>query len=136
MSELTKFLFEGLPVRGMLVRIESGWREMLARREAAGGYPEPVRVLLGEVTAGMPVLPTVPAGTAVRIMTGAPMPPGADAVVPIEEAEEADGRVLLAEARRGAHVRAAAHDTRVGDEVLVAGELAWVRPDQAWRVRA
>ena len=51
MSELTKFIFEGLPVRGMLVRLETGWQEMLARREASGGYPQPVRVLLGEMTA-------------------------------------------------------------------------------------
>ncbi|MGC4077683.1 MAG: Hsp33 family molecular chaperone HslO [Rubrivivax sp.] len=51
MSDLTKFLFEGLPVRGMLVRLGDGWREMLARRQAAGGYPRPVRELLGEISA-------------------------------------------------------------------------------------
>jgi len=51
MSDLTKFLFEGLPVRGMLVRLGEGWREMLARRQAAGGYPRPVRELLGEISA-------------------------------------------------------------------------------------
>jgi molybdopterin molybdotransferase len=79
--------------------------------------------MIGEVTAGMAALPSVAAGTAVRIMTGAPMPPGADAVVPIEEAEEADGTVELAEARPGAHVRSAAHDTRAGDEICVPGEL-------------
>lgn len=78
----------------------------------------------GEVTAGMASPPTVVAGTTVRIMTGAPLPPGADAVVPVEQAsEEADGRVALAEARPGAHVRTAGHDTRAGDEVCVAGEL-------------
>lgn len=84
--------------------------------------------LVGEVTAGMASLPTVTSGTAVRIMTGAPVPPGADAVVPVEEAseeasEEADGRVTLAAARPGAHVRTAGHDTRTGDDVVVAGEL-------------
>jgi molybdopterin molybdotransferase len=79
--------------------------------------------LVGEVTAGMASLPTVGAGTAVRIMTGAPMPPGADAVVPIEEAEETGDSVELAAARPGAHVRTAAHDTRAGDEVCVGGEL-------------
>jgi molecular chaperone Hsp33 len=51
MSELTKFLFEGLPVRGMLVRLTDSWREVLRRREAAGGYPAPVRELLGEMAA-------------------------------------------------------------------------------------
>ncbi|MDP4299886.1 Hsp33 family molecular chaperone HslO [Leptothrix discophora] len=49
-GELHKFLFEGLPVRGILVRLTGAWTEMLARREAAGGYPEPVRRLLGEMS--------------------------------------------------------------------------------------
>ncbi|GIX23625.1 MAG: Hsp33 family molecular chaperone HslO [Caldimonas manganoxidans] len=51
MSALHKFLFEGLPVRGMLVRLTDAWTDMLRRREAVGGYPEPVRRLLGEMTA-------------------------------------------------------------------------------------
>ncbi len=50
-GELRKFLFEGLPVRGMLVRLTGTWREMLTRRSAAGGYPEPVTRLLGEMSA-------------------------------------------------------------------------------------
>lgn len=51
MSELHKFIFEGLPVRGMLVRLTGAWTELLQRREKAGGYPEPVRDLLGEMAA-------------------------------------------------------------------------------------
>lgn len=51
MSELHKFLFEGLPVRGMLVRLTDAWVDLLKRREAAGGYPAPVRALLGEMAA-------------------------------------------------------------------------------------
>jgi len=51
MSQLHKFLFEGLPVRGMLVRLTDAWTDMLRRREATGGYPEPVRQLLGEMAA-------------------------------------------------------------------------------------
>ena len=51
MSELTKFLFEGLPVRGMLVRLTESWQEVLRRRETAGRYPQPVRELLGEMAA-------------------------------------------------------------------------------------
>ena len=50
-GELHKFIFEGLPVRGMLVRLTGAWTDMLARRQAAGGYPEPVRRLLGEMSA-------------------------------------------------------------------------------------
>lgn len=52
MSELHKFLFEGLPVRGMLVRLTDSWREILARRDKAGdAFPAPVRALLGEMAA-------------------------------------------------------------------------------------
>ena len=51
MSELHKFIFDGLPVRGMVVRLTDSWQEILKRRESAGGYPEPVMHLLGEMAA-------------------------------------------------------------------------------------
>jgi carbonic anhydrase/acetyltransferase-like protein (isoleucine patch superfamily) len=52
-DELHKFLFEGLPVRGMLVRLTDSWREVLRRRQASdgGAFPAPVRTLLGEMAA-------------------------------------------------------------------------------------
>jgi molecular chaperone Hsp33 len=54
MSQLHKFLFEGLPVRGILVQLTDVWQEILRRRAEnldTGAYPEPVRHLLGEMTA-------------------------------------------------------------------------------------
>lgn len=51
MSELHKFLFEGLPVRGMLVRLTDGWQEALRRRESASPFDAPLRRLLGEMSA-------------------------------------------------------------------------------------
>ena len=54
MSELHKFIFEGLPVRGILVRLTGAWTETLQRRAAnthTGAYPEPVQQLLGELLA-------------------------------------------------------------------------------------
>lgn len=51
MSELHKFLFEGLPVRGMLVRLTDSWREVLARRETVGAHPPELRELLGQMAA-------------------------------------------------------------------------------------
>lgn len=54
MSELHKFLFDGVPVRGILVRLTDAWTEILRRRTAnttTGPYPEPVRNLLGEMLA-------------------------------------------------------------------------------------
>lgn len=53
-SELHKFIFEGLPVRGMIVRVTDAWTEILRRRAAnpnAGAYAQPVQQLLGEMVA-------------------------------------------------------------------------------------
>ena len=50
MGELHRFMFEGLPVRGALVRLGDGWREMLAAR-AGAPFPAPVRELLGQMAA-------------------------------------------------------------------------------------
>jgi molecular chaperone Hsp33 len=51
MTQLHKFLFEGLPVRGMLVQLQAPWRELLARRDGERAYPEPVQALLGQMCA-------------------------------------------------------------------------------------
>ena len=51
MSSLTKFLFEGQPVRGMLVRLDGAWQEVLRRRQTVGEHAPEVRVLLGEMAA-------------------------------------------------------------------------------------
>ena len=54
MSELHKFLFDGLPVRGMIVRLTDAWTEVLDRRgsnQSTGPYPPAVRDVLGEMTA-------------------------------------------------------------------------------------
>jgi molybdopterin molybdotransferase len=81
--------------------------------------------LAGEVVAGPGELPAVEPGTAVRIMTGAPIPPGADTVVPLEDATEGDGTVTIPEpVLSGRHIRAAAHDTRAGDEICLTGALS------------
>jgi len=57
MAELHKFIFDGLPVRGLLVRLTGSWREVLARRSGSGegqagdAFAPPVRALLGEMAA-------------------------------------------------------------------------------------
>ncbi len=54
MSEIHKFIFEGLPVRGAVVRLTDAWIEILRRRASNtthGAYPPPVQALLGEMTA-------------------------------------------------------------------------------------
>lgn len=80
--------------------------------------------IIGESAAGSDRLPQLEPGTAVRISTGAPIPPGADAVVPLEEATDAGGEVAVsAAAPAGRHVRAAGHDTRAGDEITLPAQL-------------
>lgn len=54
MSELHKFLFDGLPVRGAIVRVTDAWQEILKHRAnntETGAYPVPVQSLLGEMVA-------------------------------------------------------------------------------------
>lgn len=59
MSELHKFIFEGLPVRGQLVLLTDAWQEVLHRRAAnaqTGAYAPPVAELLGQMTAAAVLL--------------------------------------------------------------------------------
>jgi len=70
---------------------------------------------------------TISPGQALRIMTGAPMPAGADTVVPQELAELDGEEVLLAPVRAGANVRACGEDVRAGAVVLQRGAV--LRPE-------
>jgi molybdenum cofactor synthesis domain-containing protein len=86
----------------------------------------PVRLrVVGELPAGR--APTVPVGPgeAIRIMTGAPIPDGADAIVMVERTarDGEDGVRIEAEAAPGDHVRAAGGDLRSGDAVFDAGTV-------------
>lgn len=86
----------------------------------------PVRLwVAGTIAAGDAPDVEVAAGTAVRIMTGAPVPPGADAIVMVERSGRmGDHEVDLTEAVPvGRHVRAAGDDVQAGQEVLAAGTL-------------
>jgi molecular chaperone Hsp33 len=51
MSQLHKFLFDGQPVRGMLVQLTESWQEVLRRRSLAGAFAPEVRRLVGEMAA-------------------------------------------------------------------------------------
>jgi molybdopterin molybdotransferase len=78
--------------------------------------------VVGTVTAGAMPARDVRGGEAVRIFTGAPLPAGADAVIPQEDTEASDGHVTLKSAvETGAYVRPRGEDLRVGDTVLSSG---------------
>ena len=78
--------------------------------------------LIGEIAAGASSLPNVEAGATARIMTGAPLPPGADAVAPLEVVQEVGDEVRMPAVASGAFVRRAGHDTRAGDSFELPAE--------------
>ena len=107
---------------------------------SVAGASEDVPVVLrvtGSIAAGQLPTNTVVPGTAVRIMTGAPVPPGADAVVPFEETDEIDRRNSGAgmeqigvriEVALGSDIRPAGQDVRRGTMVLAKGTV--LRPSE------
>ncbi|MHB0875675.1 MAG: molybdopterin molybdotransferase MoeA [Anaerolineae bacterium] len=101
------------------------WRDVCDATEDA-----PVRLrVAGEVAAGRLPDTSVGPGRALRIMTGAVLPQGADTVVRFEDTTAADGTVAIVRApRAGANVRAAGEDVRRGEVVLAAGTV--VRPQE------
>ena len=85
---------------------------------------EAVLPIAGYQTAGGRDASSVPPGGAVRIMTGSPIPEGCDAVVPFEEAEEADGSVHVpGPVRPRQHIRFRGEDVRSGALVLPDGTV-------------
>ncbi|NEW41191.1 molybdopterin molybdotransferase MoeA [Nocardia cyriacigeorgica] len=78
--------------------------------------------LSGVVAAGDPGLEPLAPGTARKVMTGAPIPPGADCVVPVEDAGGEAGSVTIERGRsRGEYVREPGTDVRAGEELVGAG---------------
>jgi molybdopterin molybdotransferase len=77
--------------------------------------------VVGESRAGHPFGARMEAGSAVRISTGAVVPEGADAVVPVERTEDAGERVRVPDTDPGANVRYAGEDVRAGEVVIRAG---------------
>jgi molybdopterin molybdotransferase len=98
---------------------------------AMDGYalrtPQPAGAVLPvvyEVPAGGRAPRPLAAGEAARILTGAPLPPEADAVVRQEDTDREGPRVRLRVAPRpGEHVRPAGEDVRAGETVLAAGNV-------------
>jgi molybdopterin molybdotransferase len=96
----------------------------------AGDYDPIVLRVAGEALPGRPFDGVLGPGEAVRIMTGAPLPDGADAVAPAETCEERDGRVAVREAVPPLrHVGERGEDIRAGELVLRAGRR--LRPQDA-----
>jgi molybdopterin molybdotransferase len=79
-------------------------------------------VITGYIPAGGTASVDVAPGCAVKIMTGAPIPAGCDAVIPFEETQEADGHVVAkGQVAVRQHIRFRAEDVREGDVILPEG---------------
>jgi len=105
---------------------------------ATDEYPS-VLTVVGDIAAGAGDLPKVGPGQAARIMTGAPVPPGAESVAPVEwtdggtgtgQAADTMGAAIENEEVRvlrpvgeGAHIRRRGSDVAVGDQLLTAGTV-------------
>ncbi len=116
----------------------SGMDGYAVRREdivgASEASPRSLQVI-GLIAAGQTPEQMVPPGAAIRIMTGAPVPEGADTVVPFEETDEMRRRAagqplteiaIQSDLPLGCNVRPAGEDVKSGDMVLEAGTV--VRP--------
>jgi molybdopterin molybdotransferase len=98
--------------------------------DITGATPEaPVTLpVVGEIVAGSAKPFAISAGTAVKIMTGAPIPRGADTVVPFERTDGGNARVSIQQdAPVGANIRAQGSDVQAGDLVLSAGTVLGAR---------
>ncbi|WP_137178169.1 gephyrin-like molybdotransferase Glp [Roseomonas sp. AR75] len=136
------------PTPAETVALAEGWNRVLARPvparltqppadvSAMDGYAlraadgaEGARLdVIGSAPAGHPFAGAVGPGQAVRIFTGGFVPPGADAILLQEDAEETDGRVLVKEAvKQGRWVRRKGLDFAAGDTLLPAGRRLTAR---------
>ena len=114
-SDTDKPLFDNSAMDGFAVRFED-------IKGASEDSPAQLR-LIGEQAAGGEIAPGVEKGTAVKIFTGAPIPEGADTVVPVEFTETKGNTVYIKkEFKKGANVRRRGEDVKEGEVVLRRGQ--------------
>ncbi|MDQ3444517.1 MAG: molybdopterin molybdotransferase MoeA [Chloroflexota bacterium] len=135
-SKLTKLPAESIPLDA------ATWRFLAADLMAPEDHPpfpastmdgyavfaddsSPWREVIGEQNAGHVIDAEVTDGYTVRIMTGAPVPRGANAVVPVEATELAEDHVVIhqEDVQPGANIRPIGSDVQKGDLVLPAGTI-------------
>ena len=89
---------------------------------------DPVRLeVIEDLPAGFISKKTVGRGQAIRIMTGAPVPKGADTVIPVEDTKKEDGYALIYNVvPPGDNIRKAGEDVKEGDRIISKGDL--IRP--------
>ncbi len=112
--------------------IVSPWNLPASDNSAMDGYAvvsadclEPGSLeIIGSIQAGGVINTVVITGCAIKIMTGARIPPGCDAVVPVEETEEQNKFVFIkGPVRKGQHIRLRGEDVREGETVIPLGTV-------------
>lgn len=99
-----------------------GYAVLAADVAAASDHDSVSLRVIDDVPAGYRSTESVSPGTAIRIMTGAPIPDGADAVVPVEGTDGGEDVVVVSRSvNRGAYIRRAAEDVMTGQVVLTRG---------------
>ena len=90
----------------------------------------PIRLeVIEDLRAGFISKKIVQKGQAIRIMTGAPIPKGADTVVPVEETERGNGFAFILKTDfHGGYIRRAGEDVKRGDRVITKGDI--IRPSE------
>jgi molybdopterin molybdotransferase len=115
------------PVPPFVNSSRDGYALRAADTRAAGGTEGPVRLrVVGSIMAGSHFEGSIGPGQATRIMTGAPIPAGCDAVCMLEDSTcEADGSVVVIDhpVTKGDAIRQAGEDVAVGDVVAGAGTV-------------
>jgi len=91
-------------------------------RKASQNHPVRLEVI-EDLPAGFISTKKIEKGKAIRIMTGAPIPKGADTVIPVEETKKEDGAVLIFKAGAlGENIRKSGEDVKKGDRVIFKGD--------------
>jgi len=121
---LARDVRSGVDVPGFARSMMDGFAVRAADSLGASPYNRLALDVVGESVAGRAPTGRVAPGQAVRIMTGAPLPAGADAVLPAEVVEIQAGRILaLAPVSPGKHVGLPGEDVTAGTVVLAAGRV-------------
>ncbi|MCB2192873.1 MAG: molybdopterin molybdotransferase MoeA [Deltaproteobacteria bacterium] len=123
-----RFLYEDIVADNMIPPMDSSARDgyaVIAEDTYSASQDTPVQLkVVGEIQAGaLAEGKQVSTGTAIRIMTGAPIPPGADAVVQFEDTLEQDGYVnIFRRVDRYENYRCSGENIKKGEKVLLKGD--------------
>jgi molybdopterin molybdotransferase len=121
---LTADIVSRVDVPGFARSMMDGYAVQAADTLGATAFNRLALKIVGQSVAGQPFPGVVQRGQAARIMTGAPLPAGADAVLPAERVEVEDGRLLaLDEVSPGKNVGQQGEDVAAGDIALPAGRV-------------